>query len=116
MHEVSIALGMIDEIKKIANQNNAGKVLTVSLKIGRMSGIVTDSLKFAFDAVKIEHPFLSSAEILIEEIPLMYECNDCSSSFRTDNIYFPSCPSCQSYSLKLLSGEEMHIKSIEVEV
>jgi hydrogenase nickel incorporation protein HypA/HybF len=116
VHEVSVALGMVDELRKIAEKNGANKILSVKLKIGRMSGIVTDSLKFAFDAVKLEHPFLSSAEIVIEEIPLLYKCNECSRSFDTDNMYFPSCPDCDSYNLSLVSGEEQHIENVEIEV
>lgn len=116
MHEVSIALGMIDEVMRIARENNAKKVTSVNLKIGKMSGIVTDSLKFAFDAIKLEHPLLSGSEILIEEIPLKYECENCKKSFKTDDVYFPSCPECKSYSLKILSGEEMNIENLEVEV
>jgi hydrogenase nickel incorporation protein HypA/HybF len=116
VHEVSVALGMVDELRKIAAKNSAKKILNVKLKIGRMSGIVTDSLKFAFDAVKLEHPFIASAEIVIEEVPLVYKCNECSRSFDGDNLYFPSCPDCDSYNLTLVSGEEQHIENVEIEV
>ncbi len=116
MHEVSIALGMVDELKRIAHENNALKVTSLNLKVGRKSGIVIDSLKFAFDAVKLEHPLLSSTEILIEEIPLKYECSSCGKVFNTDDIFFPSCPGCKAFTLKLLSGEEMDIASMELEV
>jgi len=44
VHEVSIALGMIEELLRIAGENNAKNVIKVKLKIGGMSGIVTDSL------------------------------------------------------------------------
>ena len=116
MHEVSIALGMIEELKRIALENNAQKVTCVKLKIGKMSGIVTDSLIFAFDAVKLEHPILSSATISIEEVPLVYECTKCRKTFETDSLAFPSCPFCESYSLKLISGEEQNIENVELEV
>ena len=116
MHEVSVALGMVDELQKIAQKNNAKKILTIKLKIGRLSGIVTDSLKFAFDAVKLDYPFISSAEITIDEIALIYKCNDCNLSFETDDIYFPSCVNCKSYNLTIVSGEEQHIENVEIEV
>ncbi len=116
MHEVSIALGMLDELFRIAQENHAIKITRVKLKIGKMSGIVTDSLKFAFDAVKLEHPLLSQAEIVIEEVPLVYKCNDCHVSFNAADIYFPACPECGSGNLQLVSGEEQHIESVEVEI
>ena len=116
MHEVSIALGMVDELIKIARNNNATKINAVKLKIGNMSSIVTDSLIFAFDAVKLEHSLLSDARIVIEEIPTVYECSNCNSSFEVDNIYFPSCSNCESLNVTLISGEEQHIENVELEV
>ncbi len=132
MHEVSLALGMVDELIRIADKNNAKNILTVNLKIGKMSGIVTDSLKFAFDAVKLEHPILISTAIRIEEVPLVYECIDCGRTFSPqdksalldesstgtdapEDTVFPSCRDCNSYNLKVLSGEEMDIANLEVE-
>ena len=116
MHEVSIALAMVDELVRIADENKSRKVLNVTLKIGRLSGIVVDSLRFAFDAVKLENPLLSSAEIMIEEVPLVYECSDCRKTFGSDDMYFPSCPECESVALKIVSGEEQHIANVELEV
>jgi len=117
MHELSIAMRMVEELTRIARENNAKKITIVNLKIGRMSGIVIDSLKFAFDAIKFEYPFISNSEILIEEVPVMYECNNCGDIFESiETLYFPSCPKCNSYNLKLLSGDEMHIKNLEIEV
>jgi hydrogenase nickel incorporation protein HypA/HybF len=114
VHEVSIALGMVDELYRIARENNAGRISSVKLKIGKMSGIVTDSLTFAFDAIKLEHPLLSETEIVIVEVPLVYECNDCHVSFNAEDIYFPSCAGCGSRDLRLVSGEEQHIESVEI--
>ena len=116
MHEVSIVLGMIDELTRIARENEAESITLVTLKIGKMSGVVTDSLKFAFDAVKLEHPFISSAEIIINEVPMVYQCNTCKNDFEAEDIYFPNCTSCKSNDLTIISGEEQHIESVEVEV
>jgi len=107
---------MIEELLRIAGENNAKKITKVKLKIGKMSGIVNDSLMFAFDAVKLEHPLLSSAELSIEEVPLVYKCTDCGNTFHAETGGFPSCPACKSYKLKIISGEEQHIENVEVEV
>jgi len=116
VHEVSVALGMIEELLRIAGENNAKKITKVKLKIGKMSGIVNDSLMFAFDAVKLEHPLLSSAELSIEEMPLVYKCTDCGNTFQLEDVAFPACSECGSYRLKIISGEEQHIENVEVEV
>jgi len=116
VHEVSIALGMVDELTRIARENNASKITLVKLKIGRLSGIVVDSLKFAFDAIKLEHPIMTKAEIIITEVPLIYKCDDCNTTFETDDIYFPACINCKAYNLSIISGEEQDIENVEIEV
>jgi hydrogenase nickel incorporation protein HypA/HybF len=116
VHEVSVALAMADELMKIAEEHRATKISRVKLKVGALSGIVTDSLIFAFDAIKLEHPLLTSASVEIEEVPTVYRCNACGSSFQADDPYFPSCSHCSSIDLELVSGEEQHIDQVEVEV
>lgn len=115
VHEVSLANGLINELLRLARENRAKKVLSVTMKIGKMSGIVTDSLKFAFDALKTEDALLSGTEMIIREVPVRYECRDCRATFSTENSGFPSCPGCQSFRLLLLTGEEMNIESMEME-
>lgn len=107
---------MVDELTRIAGENNAKKVLTVNLKIGRLSGIVTDSLKFAFDAIKADNPLIASSEIVVNEVPLVYKCNECGKSFEAPDIYFPACKGCGSNDLKIISGEEQHIENVELEI
>lgn len=116
VHEVAVAMGMCDELLRIGRENHAKKITRVNLKIGKMSGIVIDSLTFAFDAVKLEHPALKTAEITITEVPVVYECNECDTSFSTDDYRFPACPECKSYDLTLISGEEQDIENVELEV
>ncbi len=116
VHEVSVALGIIDELMRIARRNNARSVLSVRLKIGQLSGIEIGSLRFAFDAVKLEHPMLSSAELLIREIPLRYRCAECGRCFDAGGRIAVSCKACGSRDLKVVSGEEQHIENVELEI
>ncbi len=116
VHEVSVALGIVDELMRIARRNNARKVLSVRLKIGQLSGIVSGSLRFAFDAVKLEHPMLSSARLLIREIPLRYRCAGCARDFDAGGRIAGSCPACGSRDLNLITGEEQHIEDVELEI
>ncbi|NOZ69740.1 MAG: hydrogenase maturation nickel metallochaperone HypA [Deferribacteres bacterium] len=116
VHEVSVALGIVDEVMRIARQNNARRVLSVRLKIGQLSGIQSGCLRFAFDAVKLEHPVLSSAEILISEIPLRYRCVECGRDFDAGGRIAVSCEACGGRDLKVISGEEQHLENVELEI
>ena len=45
-----------------------------------------------------------------------FKCLDCGNEFEVDTIYFPECPKCQSVNLKLVSGEELEVVNVEIEV
>ncbi len=116
MHEMSLVMSMMNSLDQIAERENASRITKVRVKIGKMSGVVIDSFKLAFEALKMENPMTKNAELIVEEVPLIYECIDCGERFKTDEIYFPECPKCGSLNLKTISGEELEITNVELEV
>ncbi len=116
MHEASLAVGMLEKITEIAKKENAKKVLKVRVKIGKLSGVVVDSFKFAFDATKKEFLFTENAVLEIEEVPAVYRCFDCGKKFETETAYFPECPECKSLNVTILSGEELQVVDLEIDV
>ncbi|MEO2069549.1 MAG: hydrogenase maturation nickel metallochaperone HypA [Desulfurobacteriaceae bacterium] len=116
MHETSIAFGLLQSLTSLADKENAKKITKVRVKIGKLSGIVIDSFVFAFDALKGDFPKLKDTELIVEEVPIRYRCNSCKTEFETDSIYFPECMKCQSIDLTLVSGEELEVVDVEIEV
>jgi hydrogenase nickel incorporation protein HypA/HybF len=116
MHETSIAIGLLNSLSELAEKEKAKEITKVRVRIGKLSGIVIDSFVFAFDALKGDYPKLKKAELLVEEVPVKYCCLDCGNEFEVDTIYFPECPKCQSVNLKLVSGEELEVVNVEIEV
>jgi len=116
MHEASIAMGLIDSLSKIAEKEGAKKVLKVRVRIGKLSGVVVDSFVFAFNALKLQHRYLKGADLKVEEVPTVYRCKACGEEFTAETVYFPECPRCGSVELELLSGEELELVDVELEV
>jgi hydrogenase nickel incorporation protein HypA/HybF len=89
------------------------KVLRINLQIGKLSAVVPDSLRFCFQFVA-KDTLAENAELAIEEISVTCKCTACASEFTLD---FPAflCPHCGSGEVRLLSGQELFIKSIEIE-
>lgn len=116
MHETSIAMGLLQSLSDLAERENAKKITKVRIKIGKLSGIVVDSFQFAFDSLKGEFKKIKDAELIIEETPVRYRCNDCGNEFEIDSVYFPECPECNSLNLSLISGEELEVIDVEIEV
>ncbi len=51
MHELSLAQGLLDQLRDLARQHG-GRIVRVEVTIGRQAGIVVDSFVFGFDAIR----------------------------------------------------------------
>ena len=110
MHELSITQSVVE----ICEQNAGGRrVLSVTLEVGELSGIIPDAVEFCFEACS-KGTLLEGAQLIIEQIPPKGLCRGCGDEFPV-SAYYDSCPSCGGYSVELLAGEEMRVKELEVE-
>ena len=67
MHELSIATEILDAVQKEAQKRNA-RVATVGLRIGELSGVEQDSLRFCFE-VLVQGSDLEPLALTIERTP-----------------------------------------------
>ena len=113
MHEMSIAM----EVLKIVNQHlptgQQVKVTKIRLKIGKLTAVIPDNFKFCMEVIARDTP-AEGAQIMIDEVPLKVECKDCGKVSELGEPLF-LCPACESTSVKILSGRDLFIESIEVE-
>lgn len=114
MHELSIAMEVLDIVRKEASVHGASAVTMVRLRIGDLSGVETESLSFSFDAVKSEDLMTSEASLVIERVPVSIRCESCDNVFDTAGLLV-TCPSCGGYDTRLLAGEELEIVDFEIE-
>ena len=49
MHELSLAMGILDSVSEQAAKRGIERVSVVSLRVGAMSGVVRDSLRFSWE-------------------------------------------------------------------
>lgn len=113
MHEMGVAM----QIAKIATASipadmQQARVERVNLKVGKLSAIVPESLRFCFQIV-VQDTLLEGAELAIQEIPVVARCNDCRNEWTIHNPVF-TCKKCNSGAIELLSGRELDIDSIEI--
>lgn len=113
MHEVSIALNLIDIVTAQCRENGYSRIDAVRIKIGRASGIMPDALSFAFDAIKGDS-IAADALLEIEEVPLTGSCRDCGAVFTTEAEYVLACPACAGLSFFMTAGRELDIIDMEV--
>lgn len=113
MHELSIALSIIDIAREEALKVKAEKINSIEIEIGSISGIEISALEFAFETA-VKDTLLEKAERKIIQVPAMAECLDCNFTFPLSVFYEP-CPSCKSLTINILQGKELRIKSINVD-
>jgi len=113
MHELSIAQSLMQLVLAEAEKANARKVITVSLKVGELTGVVPDSLSFCFELLS-KSTIAENAKITIEKVPIRGYCSQCKDDFAiTHNLY--RCTTCGNTQIDLTSGRELQIDHLEIE-
>lgn len=110
MHELSVARNIIETVEQNVPADERKSVKAVVLKAGEFSGVVTDSLKFSWEAIVHGTP-LQGSELIIEPVPFRLKCNVCGSE--TGNVYgLRECSECRSMDTNVIQGEELIISEI----
>lgn len=114
MHELGLINYVVEEVSKIAEEQNVRKIHSVTLQFGEVSGIVTSYLHDYWVWYTKKFPLFDGAALKTEEIPAVTWCDDCRITYSTVK-YGKICPHCGSARTWLLRGNEMMIKEVEVE-
>ena len=113
MHEMSIALNVIDIAVERAQQEKARKINEIVLEIGSLSGVLIDSLQFCFESA-VKNTIAHKARIKIIKQQATAFCSECGYSFKTDD-FIPLCPECGQMVFDVRNGREMKIKYLNVD-
>jgi hydrogenase nickel incorporation protein HypA/HybF len=114
MHELSLIANLFEIMEEKAAEKNAKKITHVVLQVGTLSGVVPDLLSTAFDIYK-KDTMASEGELTIKEVPLKILCRDCKTEVVKDDFVF-ICSKCGSTNLKTLSGTELYLEKMELEI
>lgn len=113
MHELSVAQGLIDVACEAAEREGNVRVTRLTVRIGRLSGVVRQALEFAFD-LAAEGTLCHGAALAIEDVPVSVRCPVCREAKTLDDEYAFVCPTCGSPTPELLTGRELELVSLEV--
>jgi hydrogenase nickel incorporation protein HypA/HybF len=113
MHEYSIMQNALNAALREARLAGAARVHAIRLRIGVLSGVVPDALRFAFEALT-PGTAAEGALLAIEEVPARFWCAACRREFVSANL-FAECPDCHGPSGELRSGRELELTSMEVD-
>lgn len=113
MHELSIAMSLVDIAKQEVKKRGAGAITEIELELGEFCGLDFECFNFSLNAV-LTGQGLANTKIVSNIIEAEMECTDCGVTFRPDSL-FADCPTCESSNTRLLKGEELRIKSLVID-
>ena len=110
MHELSLTRNILDVALKNAGEK---RLVRVNLLIGQFSDEHEEAIRFYWNDLAKDTP-ARNAELSFEWVHAEMKCLDCGTLFQPAE-ELALCPACQSYRLKLLSGDAVRLDSIDVE-
>lgn len=113
MHELSMVESIYAVIMEKVRKYGVNRVLKVKLIVGELTGIEDVYMKSCF-AMFVEKTPIEGAELLIERIPVRVKCRACGNEYET-KIPCSPCAVCGNDSIRILSGRELYIDSLEAE-
>ena len=112
MHELSIAQGIVELLKRHLPAGEKQVIKSIKLKVGDLTRIAPESLEYCFNAAS-EGTAAQGARLEIENVPAVYRCKECDSEFKAWN-FIAICPTCGNPGAELISGDELDIVEIEL--
>lgn len=112
MHEMSICQALMDQVERIAAEQNASRVDSIVLSIGPLSGVEPVLLSRAYEVARLQ-TVAENADLEIETGPIVVECRDCGASGEAQ-VNRLLCPSCGSWQVNLVQGDELLLLRLEV--
>ena len=112
MHELAIAQSALQQVLREAERAGASRVTRIVLRIGALSGVETEALRFAFDAL-LPATTAAGALVEIEPVAALARCRDCGHEFAPDTGALFECPRCRAYGAALRQGREMDLVRFE---
>ncbi len=113
MHEMSLAMNILDIVERTAQANGASAVKDIFLEVGVLAGVMVSALEFNLDIAK-RSTRAQDANIHIEEIKGRGRCPACGGTFPM-GFHIEPCPQCEGGYLKMVTGDELRVLEIEVE-
>jgi hydrogenase nickel incorporation protein HypA/HybF len=113
MHELSIALSILDLAAEEAERRGGVQVHGIHLRLGPLSGVVKEALLSSFDIAREGSP-LAQAQLVIEETPLLAHCPTCKATRAVVSVQQLCCAECGTPTPRLQSGRELEVIALEI--
>ncbi len=112
MHELSIAETILEQALRVAAQERAAAIARVRVRVGDLSGVDPDALKFAFP-IAARGTVAEGAALEAIRVPFEVACRRCGAWSRPEP-WVPACAACGSQEVDTVAGRELRIESLDL--
>jgi hydrogenase nickel incorporation protein HypA/HybF len=113
MHELSIAMSIVEMAEEESQLRGGAQVQAVHLRLGLLSGVVKEALLSSYE-MACHATSLEGSQLLIEEVPVEVFCPKCNVARRVRSIQWFCCPECGTPTPNVLRGKELEVTALEI--
>jgi hydrogenase nickel incorporation protein HypA/HybF len=112
MHELSLALSVIDIVLEEAQTRGIDHITGVELEVGALSGVDSDALGLALE-LAVKDTQLTTTKFYIVRVPAQGNCPACDLTFGMNEAWTP-CPACGGAAARILQGDSLRVTSLMI--
>ncbi len=113
MHELGIAESALQIALDRAKTEGASRVLRMVIRVGALSGVDPEALRFAFTVI-LPGTAADGADLQIDPVVALAHCPDCRKDFVPDTNHFFECPVCGRLCATVKQGRELDLVHLEL--
>lgn len=113
MHELSIAMSILELAEEEAERRGGVQVQAIYLKLGALSGVDRQALLSAYE-VAIEQTDFANCRLIVEQVRAIAYCSNCRSEQSIASTQLFQCPGCGSPVSDILRGRELEVSALEL--
>jgi hydrogenase nickel incorporation protein HypA/HybF len=114
MHELSIAMSIVEMAEEESDKRGGAHVHAVHLKLGALAGVVKDALLSCYE-LACEGTGLQGSRLVVEEIPVEVYCPKCLASRILESVQWFVCPECKGPVSEVIHGRELQVFGLELQ-
>lgn len=113
MHELSIALSLLDVVEAEAERRGGVRVAAIHLRLGPLSGVAKEALASAYDLARDGTAF-AACDLVIQEVPVVAYCPACVAERPVESVQMLCCAVCGTVTPEVRTGRELEVAAIEI--
>ena len=113
MHELSVCQALIEQVTRVARDNDARRVISIVITVGPLSGVEPRLLEHAYP-LAAAGTVAEDASLVIETVPVRVRCRSCAAETEAQANRLV-CGDCNDWQVDVIGGEEMLLTRVEIE-